>query len=158
MRRPIAMTLVVVTGLLVAFTVYVWVGNWFTARVATGSWLLDGGSCLSNGESFNYVVEVAVGPASNTVGRGPRVEMVAASLKVRQSPPAPKATHAGDGNSPCVIRKADWPGTAPFSVDKPLEGTALTPLGQTVLIRDYDTDHWELWASRGEFPIEVRWN
>ena len=53
MRRPIAITLAVVTGLLVVFTAYVWVGNWFTARAATGSSILGSGSCLSNGESFN---------------------------------------------------------------------------------------------------------
>ena len=158
MRRPIAITLAVVTGLLVVFTAYVWMGNWFTTRVATGSSILGSGSCRSNGESFNYVVEVAISTASSSAAHGPRVEVMAESLKVRQSPPAPQATPTDDGDSPCVIRKADWPGPAAFSMDRPLVGTALTPLGQTVRIRDYDVEHWEIWASRGRFPIEVRWN
>ena len=158
MRRPIAITLAVVTGLLVVFTAYVWVGNWFTARDATGSSILGRGSCLSNGERFNYVVEVAISAASNSVARAPRVEMTAESLKVRKPPPFPGAAQTRTDDTPCVIRKADWPGTARFSMDRPLEGTALTPRGQTVRIRDYDAAHWQIWASRGSFPIEVRWN
>ena len=158
MRRPITATLMVVAGLLIAFTAYVWVGNWFTTRVATGSSLFASGSCRSNGESFNYVAEVAISAASNSVARGPRVEMTAESLKVRKPPPLPVATQTEAHNSPCVIRKADWPGTARFGPDRPLQGTALTPRGQTVLIRDYDARHWQVWASRGSFPIAVRGN
>ncbi len=158
MRRPITATLMVVTGLLIAFTAYVWVGNWFTTRVATGSSLFASGSCRSKGESFNYVVEVAISTASNSLGRGPRVEMTAESLKVRKSPRPPGTAQTTTGDSLCVIRKTDWPGTARFGPDRPLQGTALTPRGQTVLIRDYDAGHWQVWASRSSFPIEVRWN
>ena len=154
MRGPIAITLAVVTGLLVVFTAYVWVGNWFTARAATGSSILGSGSCLSNGESFNYVVHVAMGAVQSSADRGPRVEITTENLRVRRSP----ALSDANANSPgCVIRKSDWPGVTAFLADSPLEGTALTPLGQTLQIRDFDTDHWQISASRGRFPIEVRW-
>ena len=158
MRRPITITLALLTGLVVMFTAYVWVGNWFTTRVATGSSILGSGSCRSNGESFNYVVQVAIGTASNSLDRGPRVEMMAESLKVRPLPSSSNVAHAGNENYPCVIRKSDWPGVAAFRTDSPLAGTARTPLGQIVNIRDYDAEHWEIWAARGSFPIEVRWN
>ena len=157
MRRPIAVTLAVIAGMLVAFTAYVWVGNWFTARAATGTPLFGSGTCLSNGESFNYVVQVAIGAVQNSADRGARVEMMAESLKVRKSPPLTDAAETATGKSGCVIRKSDWPGTIVFRLDSALQGTALTPRGQTLLIRDYDTDHWQISASRGRFPIDVRW-
>ena len=70
MRRPIAVTLAIIAGMLVAFTAYVWVGNWFTERAATGTPLFGGGTCLSNGESFTYVVQVAIGAVTDSPSRG----------------------------------------------------------------------------------------
>lgn len=157
MRRPIALTLAVVAGLLVAFTAYVWASNWFIGGSANGSRIFGSGSCSSNGESFNYVVQVAIGTAPISADRGARVEMTADSLKVRKSPPRPDATEAPPGSPGCVIRKSDWPPPIVFRLDSALQGTALTPLGQALLIRDYDTDHWLISASRGVFPIDVRW-
>lgn len=157
MRRPIAVTLAIIAGMLVAFTAYVWVGNWFTARAATSTPLFGGGTCLSNGESFTYVVQVAIGAVTDSPSRGARAEITAESLKVRKSPPPLDATDAGTDTIGCVIRKSDWPGTIVFRLDSALQGTALTPRGQTLLIRDYDTDHWQISASRGRFPIDVRW-
>ena len=84
--------------------------------------------------------------------------MTAESLKVRKSPRPPGTRQTTTGDSLWIIRKTDWPGTARFSLDRPLQGTALTPRGQTVLIRDYDAGHWQVWASPGSFPIAVRWN
>ncbi len=157
MRRLIALTLAGIAVLLVGFTAYVWVGNWFTARTASGSALFGSGSCLSNGESFNYVVHVAIGAVQSSANRGPRVEITTESLKVRRSPSITNADAADAGRPGCVIRKSDWPGVTAFLANSPLEGTALTPLGQTLQIRDFDTDHWQISASRGRFPIEVRW-
>ena len=157
MRRPIAVTLALAIGLLVAFTAYVWVGNWFTTRTATGASIFGSGSCLCNGESFNYVVHVALGVVQNPANRGARVEMTTDTLKVRKSPPVTEAADISAGTPGCVIRKSDWPGVAEFRVDSPLEGSALTPLGQTLLVRDYDTDYWKISASRGLFPMDVRW-
>ncbi len=157
MRRPITITLAVFAGLMVAFTAYVWVGNWFTTRTAAGGSVFGRGSCLCNGASFNYVVHVALGVVQNPANRGARVEMTTDTLKVRKSPPVTEAADISAGTPGCVIRKSDWPGVAEFRVDSPLEGSALTPLGQTLLIRDYDTDYWKISASRGLFPMDVRW-
>ena len=156
MRRLIAFTLAGAAALLVVFTAYVWVGNWFTARTASGSALFGSGSCLSNGESFNYVVHVAIGAVQSSAGGGPRVEIMAESMKVRRSPSLSNADAAGAESPGCVIRKSDWPDVTAFLADSPLEGTALTPLGQTLQIRDFDTEHWQISASRGRFPVEVR--
>ena len=154
MRRSIAMSLSLVVAMLVAFTAYVWVGNWFTARTASGSGLFGSGSCLSNGENFNHVVHAAIGAVQSSAERGPRVEITTESLKVRRSP---SRSDADVGNPGCVIRKSDWPDVTVFQADSPLEGSALTPLGQTLQIQDFDTEHWLISASRGLFPIEVRW-
>lgn len=154
MRRSIAMSLSLVAVLLVVFTAYVWVGNWFTARTASGSGLFGSGSCLSNGENFNYIVQVAIGAIQSSADSGPRVEITADSLKVRRSP---SRSDADVRNHGCVIRKSDWPDVAAFLADSPVEGSALTPLGQALKIQDFDTDHWQISASRGRFPIEVRW-
>ena len=96
----------------------------------TGIPLFGSGTCLSNGESFNYVVQVAIGAVTDSPSRGARAEITAESLKVRKSPPPLDATDPGIDTIGCVIRKSDWPGTTAFRLDSPLEGTALPPSGR----------------------------
>ena len=156
MRRIIAFALAGTTVLLVTFTAYVWVGNWFTTRAASGASPFTGGSCLTNGESFNHVVHVAIGAVKNSANPNERVEMTADRLEIRESPPWSETMSSAVSHR-CVIRKSDWPDPTTLWIDSPVEGTALTPRGQALLIRDYDLNHWQISSSRGHFPIDVSW-
>lgn len=126
MRRLFAFTLAGTAVLLVTFTAYVWVGNWFITQAATGGSPFANGSCLSNGESFNHVVHVAIGAVRNSANPRGRVQMTADRLEVRESPPWSEAMSSARSHR-CVIRKSDWPDPTTFWIDSPVEGTALTP-------------------------------